>query len=677
MFTRLRELIHHPVTPCHLVRLLRYRMLHPQLARLFRNALWHSRRKEARCAAALPVSERLERSQFFYTPKNRKDFLLSTLTGTTPYEWFLDDADPVLHNTFSFLGSLPVTLPFPLPWQQDIKTGAEWPLSYYTDVKILNGKPGADIKMPWEMSRFHFAAWLGRASWVSGSRDYEKKFFQLLNDWIDANPFPYGVNWKISMEASIRSFNWLLGLAFFSESPLFTPDLQRKATETLYLHGAFIEYNLEFSPRNHNHLVSNLAGLYVLGLFFRDTPRGQRWLTLSQRFLEKEIRDEVFEDGVDYEGSISYHRLVIELFLVPYLLAERNNARFPEAYRQRLERMFEFVAAYTRPDGSAPLIGDADDGRLFCFSPSQPVNDHRYLLSIAAVLFGRSDLKRVAGRFSEDALWLLGAEGFERFLKLPDSAAARESSAFPDGGFYIMQGEEAHLIIDAGGIGLDGLGGHGHNDTFSFELFFGGVTFITDSGTYCYTADRDERQSLRSTAAHNTIRIDERELAEFSSLWHITRDTTRPRVTEWAVSEWLDAFDAEHYGYERLPRSVRVRRHVEFQKRQSYWKITDEILGSGEHSIDFFLHFSPGIQVERVDERTYLLKGTGASLLVRTRGREGVIEPWSVSPGYGVLLSSSRLRISGRSILPARLETILIGLHTDTELSRTLEVIDT
>jgi len=78
-----------------------------------------------------------------------------------------------------------------------------------------------------------------------------------------------------------------------------------------------------------------------------------------------------------------------------------------------------------------------------------------------------------------------------------------------------------------------------------------------------------------------------------------------------------------------------------------------------------------------VDERTYLLKGTGASLLVRTQGREGVIEPWSVSPGYGVLLSSSRLRISGRSILPARLETILIGLHTDTELSRTLEVIDT
>ncbi len=77
------------------------------------------------------------------------------------------------------------------------------------------------------------------------------------------------------------------------------------------------------------------------------------------------MEHQVRPDGCDHETSVPYHRLVCELFvcgtqavdaLLPGALTDR--------YRERLDRMLAFVADYTRPDGLAPQIGDADDGRF-------------------------------------------------------------------------------------------------------------------------------------------------------------------------------------------------------------------------------------------------------------------------------------------------------------------------
>ena len=48
----------------------------------------------------------------------------------------------------------------------------------------------------------------------------------------------------------------------------------------------------------------------------------------------------------------------------------------PPLVRERLERMFEFMLAYTRPDGTFPQIGDNDDGRLANLD-DEPVGSHR------------------------------------------------------------------------------------------------------------------------------------------------------------------------------------------------------------------------------------------------------------------------------------------------------------
>ena len=77
------------------------------------------------------------------------------------------------------------------------------------------------------------------------------------------------------------------------------------------------------------------------------------------------MEHQVREDGCGHEASIPYHRLVSELFVCGTQAGESlHPGAFPAWYRERLDRMLDFTAAYTRPDGLAPQIGDNDDGRF-------------------------------------------------------------------------------------------------------------------------------------------------------------------------------------------------------------------------------------------------------------------------------------------------------------------------
>src|SRR4029077_13276749 len=127
-------------------------------------------------------------------------------------------------------------------------------------------------------------------------------------------------------------------------------------------------------------------------------------------------------------------------------------------------------------------------------------------------------------------------------LKGPPSAP--QSEAFPHGGFYVLRSERAHVIVDCGEVGMQGRGGHGHNDILSFELWLDGTNFVTDCGAYLYTASRDWRNRFRSTAFHNVVQVDDEELNRFfipDNLWQL-HDDARPRDVVWRPGKRIDYF---------------------------------------------------------------------------------------------------------------------------------------
>lgn len=596
------------------------------------------------------------RLRFFFHPRNQKDFFLQLLTQTEPYEQILSEADDVVANRFEALGSGKVELGWPIDWQRDFKSGKVWPLAPSWNIDILDLDNPSDVKVPWELSRFHQVWWLGKAYWLTRNERYAEKFRELVEDWIRHNPPGKGIHWHTAMEVAIRACNWIAGYYFFCESKSITPEFWLKFLKSLHAHGVFIRHHLEYAWRNGNHLLSGLVGLVFLGVLFRDMREGRAWFEQSIRALSEEMETQVYPDGVNYEKSISYHRLVLELFSTATILCQRNGIHFGKSYMRRLERMVEFVQHYTRPDGSAPLVGDADDGRLFRYCMNDDLNDHRHTLSVGAILFERSDFKHAAGRFSQDALWLFGGEGFEKQQLLRGEAKPLPSRVFPDGGFSVARSESTHLFVDVGDIGMRGRGGHGHNDTLSFEFWANGEPLIVDSGTYAYTFDVKARQEFRSTRAHNTVMVDEKEQAEFAGLWSIKDDRTQPRVLKWETEEQSDCLIAEHHAY----RPIVHRREFRLDKSKAQLTIRDEILGEGEHTVESFFHVAPGFRLEQADPRRVKVHGERGNAVVEiSTGTVEIIDSW-FSPRYGVKQRNQSIRISLKQSLPVTITVTIL-----------------
>ncbi len=631
------------------------------------------------------------RQRFFLGDLNRKEFYINLMTSLGGFDQIMDDADLVHENKFQTLGSEVYSFSENVDWHLDFKSGKKWPLSFYSNLKIIKSGNGrrekgernrengqrntehSDIKVPWEVSRFHQAIWLGKAYWVSHSEAHTEKFKELVVDWVEKNPVGYGVNWKTPMEAAIRAMNLIVGLLYFTGSTKIDEKFLMTLLSSLFEHGVFIRYNLERSLRNGNHYVSDLVGLIYLGVLFYDMQTGKRWVEFARKELEKEILNQVYEDGTDYEKSTGYQRLVTELFTAAYVLLRLNKFGVSDQFTQRLERMFGFLAAATMHDGTVPGIGDADDGRVFRMKSKMEFNDHRDLISVGAVLFSRGDMKAASGGFSDLALLLLGGEGFEKFARMTPDNSSR-SEIYKEGGFSFMKTERDYCSFDFGDIGMRGRGGHGHNDVLSFTIS-GKNQFITDRGTFCYTCDSEMRNKLRSTYSHNTIAVDGTEQAEFSGLWSIKQDLTSPDLLEWKSNDEQDVIEAQHRAYEQLARPVVHRRKITFNKRQRTFLLEDNLLGDGTHTIETMFHFAPGLKVFDLGRNFLALEGEEYMLMKFPH--PFVLEDWPHSPSYGVLRTARAARLRLETELPVRIETFIFIISSADDMNHLLNRIQT
>lgn len=611
--------------------------------------------------------------------------------GISKKELILMAEDVYKHN-FDLLGSGPVHLGSKIDWHLDFKVGRRWPLSYWTRIPICYND-GSDIKVPWELNRFHHLVILGKAYWLTAEERYAQEFVDQITDWIEKNPYSFGVNWVCPMEVAIRAVNWIWGWHFFKDSQTLSDEFKMVFLKSLYQHGRFIYQNLEDMEKiggvNSNHLISNGTGLVYLGLFFSESKETKKWLNKGLEILFAELKNQIYPDGVDYEQSVNYHRLVLELLISPLIFCQKNGIEVPQAAWDKIEKMFEFVMYYTKPDGSAPQIGDADAGRLHKLSSDKnTLNDHRYLLSIGAVLFKRGDFKKYSGGFHEEAFWLLGKDGKEEYDRIQADSASLGSMAFKDSGFYIMRDNNNYMLIRAGDGGMDGFGSHSHCDTLSFEVYAGDKTFIIDPGTYCYTGDYKMRNLFRSSKYHNTVVVDDEEIKRFKEkeLFRMQNDA-RPKENVWEVTEDYDFFDGEHYGYQRLKNPVINRRQIYFDKKEHYWVVKDILTGKGEHKFNLYFHFAPmeigSLSVsKRLLEKVKFIRNPllkenfniDNTLVVETKNPEGInlllipVDPSGISLetedgwtsySYGVKVKTPIARYTKNAFCPVVFVTIL------------------
>ena len=547
-----------------------------------------------------------------------------------------------------------------IEWHRDPMSGMRWPLDHYTRVPLRMGG-GSDVRVVWELNRLHHFVSLGRAYCLTNDETIVEEFLSQFASWKSQNPPNFGVNWTVSMEVGIRITNLLTAFRMFADSPLITEEVTEQIVGCALAHGRYIRSNLEYSHRvRSNHYLSNLIGLFVLSVSLPELLQSQDWLYFSTHELMVEFENQVLPDGVSFEQSIGYHRLVLEIYSLFFSIGAAVGIKPSDRFTERLYSMFDFVKHYLKPNGEAPSIGDSDDGRLVRFTNLAP-SDHRYLLDIGAVMLDASEFKQT-DYMSEEAIWFVGSKGFDSFAKLPKSDPP-QSCAFPHGQLYIQRTDDLYSIIDCGDHGALGMGSHAHSDALSFEIYGYGETLLRDPGTFVYTGSERWRNRFRSTEYHNTVRIDGLDISEIrpGELFALGPNV-RPIVSEWTSSEEKDLLVARHRAYARLPEPIIHTRTILFSKRKGYWTVEDLFQGSGEHRFEAFFNFEAQMKL-RIEENRIIATGGRAALAIVLQSSEGFqikrTSRW-VSPAYGTRISSSGIIFRLRATAPARARFLLI-----------------
>jgi hypothetical protein len=581
------------------------------------------------------------------------------------------EAEAVLHHSITLFGRA-FNLGPKIDWHRDPRVDVRWPLVHYTRVPLVLGQ-GADVRVVWELNRLHHLVTLGRAYLLTSDERYTEEFLLQLASWYEDNPPRFGVNWSIAMEAGIRAVNVITALEMFRGSPNVTDQAIELILKMLIAHGRFIRANLEFSHRTpSNHYLSDLIGLFTIGATAPELREASGWRDYSAPRLVKEMKRQVLADGVDYEGATGYHRFVLEIFSLFFSLCRTGSFDPGRAFRARLEAMFEFVGSYLKPDQTAPVIGDSDDGRLIEFK-DRPAGDHSYLMSIGAILLQNSTFKQ-SSRIDEEAIWWFGGAGLDTFERLAINERSADSRAFPQAQIFVQRAGDLYSIIDCGDHGARGRGSHGHSDALSIEVFAYGRTFLRDPGTYVYTASEQERNLFRSTAYHNTVQIDGEEISRINEgeLFAFASNV-RPHVNLWESIAERDVLDAEHYAYQRLEGPVTHRRVVTFDKLEGYWIIRDIFTGEGTHRFEFFFNFDAGLDARIELDKSIIVGDQQSELAILPASGHAFVteltERW-VSPRYGTRNRSSGIIFRLDAEVPFENVTLLIPYRLGDEESR-------
>ncbi|MFA6292334.1 MAG: heparinase II/III family protein, partial [Victivallales bacterium] len=188
-----------------------------------------------------------------------------------------------------------------------------------------------------------------------------------------------------------------------------------------------------------------------------------------------QLNNSVTDDGIWYEGTMSYHFYALRAIIENLKAVKRVGLDF--SGNERLKSFWSGPLSMTFPDGSIPAIHDGDP----------------------FVLTGMKDEYLFAGEYFKDPAFAKIADEKSRDRSLP-------SQVLTDIGIGILrqgQGADAKCAMIDYGIHGDH---HGHPDKLNLILYALGKEIFPDTGRISYSVPEYESWA-RTTAAHNTVAV--------------------------------------------------------------------------------------------------------------------------------------------------------------------------
>ncbi len=508
-------------------------------------------------------------------------------------------------------------------WYKDISSNRVWPKEDYRKIKIIY-PDNSDIKYIWEIGRLQFLPQLGILYKKTKQEKCAVKFKEIIIDFYKENPIKIGPNWKCTMDVAIRAINLIYSYNYFKDSKSLNSNFWDNYFNELYKTGQFIFNNLEWAPERGNHYLSDISGLFYLGIVFKETKKGKQWLSFAQKELEKEIKLQITEDGVDFEGSTAYHRLVTELFLYSYIFGKENNVNFSKEYVSRLKKATEFIYSYTMNSGIAPQIGDNDNAQLLKLNNKRNINDCRYLLQLSDVYF---NTKFNTTNIENETIFFTS----KKTIKKHSITSICKSFSC---GFNIFRNKDLFLLIKCGSKNQITSGGHTHNDQLSFILEYKNKYLFVDPGTYSYTGDPAKRNQFRSTQSHNTVLTDNQEQIETpKNLFRLeNKNITKVNFFKYKANKLI--FDGI---LQKILEKINYKRRIEVDLKKKEIIIIDQITSKNHKAFKQIININPIYKIKIKDSQIQL-----QNIIINLDGLPNIMAG-QYSSKYGTIQSSKKI----------------------------------
>lgn len=366
--------------------------------------------------------------------------------------------------------------------------------------------------------------------------------------WMEDNREGTGDGWH-PYTISLRLTNlWICMDGFgtvLSEDAVFL----RELNDSMYAQYLHLQKKLELHLLG-NHYFENLKAVLLGALYFQEP---KTYETYRQK-LCKELAEQILPDGVHYERSFMYHKIILEDLMRVAKAVHKSDMPLYQELRETMERMVSALFSMEGGMGHTPLFNDAGDN--------------------------------VARPYES----LLSAADAEFHIR------PRMQTAFADAGYYCLADGDLKMVFDAGEIAPGYMPGHGHCDALSFELSYQGVPVFVNSGTGQYQGPL--RSYFRSTAAHNTLVIDNEEQSECWGEHRVARRITK--ISGETGDRWVKGSLTTCTG-KRHVRRIAVK---ESPSRGRSVLISDKVNG---HAAAYF-HLSPEFEYGIQDRKIFVRK---------------------------------------------------------------------
>jgi heparan-sulfate lyase len=443
------------------------------------------------------------------------------------------------------------------------------PSYFYGDDINWQYWPVKDNELRWQLHRTKWWQPMGKVYYSTKNEKYAQEWVYQYLDWIKKNPLSESKKLKRAtvssgeididdtndndnvrfawrpLEVSHRLQDQTIQFLLFVQSPNFTPEF---LSQFLVNYNRHAEHILKNYSDQGNHLLFEAQRIIYAGTFFPELKQAPVWRKSGIDVLNREIKIQVYDDGMQYELDPHYHLAAINIFCKAINVADANGFRneFPESYLKTVEDMMMWVINCYFPDYTNPLFSDAK-----LDTKKEMLKNYREWLKVFP---------------GNKAIEYMATEGKKGAL--PNHL----STAFKTSGFYVFRNgwkpNATQMTLKAGPPAF----WHCQLDNGTFELYIDKRNFFPDAGSYVYGGDNSvlkEREWFRQTKVHKTLTLNNANL-----------DSANSQCLYWKTGDKLDILAYENPSYKELNH----RRSVFFVDKK-FFVIVDEAYGKATGNV--------------------------------------------------------------------------------------------